>query len=111
MAIERIDGRAVERHSDGAGTLALTIPRLFLGWGECRSRTGAATAAGGGEQVGGGMIIRVAHLEIPFGNGDRNTIALFMVTVTKNRVLGLFSIFLSQEREGEMIEMPPSGGW
>lgn len=61
VGVERIDGRAVKRDDDAASPLALTIPRLFLGWGQCRSGAGAATAAGCREQVGGGMIIGVAH--------------------------------------------------
>lgn len=84
VGVERIDGCSVKRHSDGADPLAGTIGGLFLGWGQCRSGAGAATAAGCREQVGGGMIIGVAHLNTHFGNGYRNRIAPFMVTVTIN---------------------------
>ena len=71
MAIQRIDGRAVERDSYGASPLTLAVSGLFLGWGQCRSGTGAATAAGCREQVMCLGVVRVAHLEA------------FLVTVTK----------------------------
>lgn len=62
VGVERIDGRAVKRDDDAASPLALTIPRLFLGWGQCRSGAGAATAARYGEQVVGLGVVGVAHL-------------------------------------------------
>jgi hypothetical protein len=66
MTVERIDGRSVKRHSDAAGPLALAVSGLFLGWGQCRSCAGAATAAGCEELVVGLGIVGVAHLEILF---------------------------------------------
>ncbi|MFM4921663.1 hypothetical protein [Aeromonas dhakensis] len=87
MQLQRFDRLAIKRHGHRTGTLSFAIPGLFLGWGQRRSGAGAASAAWNREQVGGVGIMWVAHLNILFGNGDRNRIALFMVTVTEIRAI------------------------
>lgn len=62
MQLQRLDRLAAECDRYGADPLPFAVSGLFLGWGQRRSRAGAATATGSWKEVVGLGVVGIAHL-------------------------------------------------